>query len=223
MSVGSPTGDLGADDELGGLVLGAHQRERLLLAPVPHPGLVDPVRVRLGKRPRWKRRDERREALGEPARDGIREARRVRKPRVADELDDLVDDGVRRSLAPGDLVAGDPERSQHGRVELARRPAAEHVDPVVDRADALNRAVGDALGERPVARVEPGGGRRHRPVRVRPVLEDPAHDLVGRTCGRARSRANPAQELVVGSSGACLPAAPRPERARRRRGGPSRR
>ena len=110
----------------------------------------------------------------------------MRKPRVADELDDLVDHGVRRSLAPGDLVAGDPKRGQHGRVEVARGPAPEQVDPVVDRADALNRAVGDPLGERPVAWVETGGGGRHRPVRVRLVLEDPAHHLVGRGAGGRR-------------------------------------
>ena len=69
-----------ADDELGGLVLGAHQRQRLVGAEVAHPGLVDPVGIRLGERPGRERGDERREAFGQAPGDRVREAGGMLEP-----------------------------------------------------------------------------------------------------------------------------------------------
>ena len=56
-----------ADDELARLVLRAHQRERLVGAPVAHPRLVDPVGIRLLERAV---RQRRRRAPGSPRRAG---------------------------------------------------------------------------------------------------------------------------------------------------------
>ncbi len=183
-----PDRDGGADDELRRLVLRAHQRERLVGPEVAHPDGVDPVGVGLGERARRERGDEAREALGEPAGDGVREAGGAGEAGLADELDGVVDDRVRRGLAPGELVARDPERCEHRRVELGCRAASERLDAVVDRPLPLDGAVGDPLGERPVALVEAGGGARDRPVGVGAVLEHAPDDPVGGRPGRRRHR-----------------------------------
>jgi hypothetical protein len=56
---------------------------------------------------------------------------------------------------------------------------------VVERADALDRPVREALREGAVARVEPLGGGAEGAVGVRVVLEDAEDRLVG---GAARGR-----------------------------------
>ena len=178
-----------ADDELGRFVLCSHQCERLVLAEVPDPRLVDPVGVRLRERPRRQSGDERGKPFDEAPRDGIREAGRVRQARAADELDRVVDGRVGRRVAPRGLVAGDPKRREDRRVELRGGTASEDVDAVVDRPHPLHRSVGDPLSERAVARVEPVGGRGHRPVGVGAVLEDAAHDPEGGSSRGAVTRA----------------------------------
>ena len=84
----------------------------------------------------------------------------------------------RDAVEVGELVRADPERGQHRRVELANGPPPERFDPVVERANALHRAVGDLLGERAVALVERRRGRCEGAVGVRVVLEHAPHDLV---------------------------------------------
>ncbi len=64
-----------------------------------------------------------------------------------------------------------------GGSSLRTGPLAELLDPEVDRSPALHRSVREALGERPVAVVEPFDRRRERPIGVRVLLEDAAHDL----------------------------------------------
>ena len=88
---------------------------------------------------------------------------------------------------------------------------------MVDRPHPLHRPVGDPLGERPVACVEPVGGRGDRAVGVRAVLEDAPHDA-----GRRRVRAGAVtRERRAGtrrSSSAASPrAAPRAGRTSRPR------
>ena len=55
-----------------------------------------------------------------------------------------------------ELVGAEAQRREHRRVELARGPASERLDRVVERAHALHRAVGELHRERAVAVVEPG-------------------------------------------------------------------
>ncbi len=99
--------------------------------------------------------DELSQPLRETAHDGIRERHRALEVRAADELDALVHgcmggDGVE----VGELVRADPKGGQHRRIELAHGTAAEGFDSVIERANALHRAVSDALGQRAVAIVE---------------------------------------------------------------------
>ena len=178
----------GANDELARLVLRLGERDRLVEAPVAFPDLEDPVRIRLLERPFRERRDKLLEALGEPPRHRVRESRRPLEPFPADELDRVVCDRMGRSLAPRELVRRDAERRQHRGIELPRGALPERVDPVVDRAHPLHRPVGDPLGERAVALVEPGRSGREGPVGVRLVLEHAPHDLERRAAGGGDQR-----------------------------------
>jgi len=128
------------------------------------------------------------EALREPPRDRVREPHRALESRPADELDRVAHDRVRGRLAPRELVPGEPERGEHGRVELRDRPPAELADPVVDRANALHRPVREALGEGAVARVEPRRRRGERAVGVRAVLEHAPDDAERGLPGRGGHR-----------------------------------
>ena len=83
-----------------------------------------------------------------------------------------------------ELVGAEAKRRPDRRIELAHRTAAERLDRVVERPDALHRPVRDLLGERPVARVEPAGRGGEGAVGVGVVLEDAEDDLVGRAPGR---------------------------------------
>ena len=76
-----------------------------------------------------------------------------------------------------ELVGAEAQRRPHRRVELPHRPLAELLDAEVDRARALHRAVGEPLGERAVAGVEPCDGRGERAIGVRLLLEDAPHHL----------------------------------------------
>ena len=147
---------------------------------------MDPVGVRVLQRPLGEGVEQISEPGVEPPHHGVREGDRPLEARCADELDGLVHDRVRRhAVQVGELVGAEPERRPDRRVELADGPAAERVDPVVERADALDRSVGDPLGERAVARVELLRRARERTVGVRIVFEDAEDDLVG---GPARRR-----------------------------------
>src|SRR5581483_8606969 len=170
-----------------GLVLRALERERLLAAEVANPHLVDPIRVRLLEGSLGKRGDEVPKPLGETPADRVRESRRTLESGFANELDGVVCDGVRRRLAPRELEPRDPQRSPDGRVELAKRAAAERLDAVVDRTHALHGAVGDPLRERAVARIEVGGRGRERAVGVCVVFEHAPHD-VERDAARGRDQ-----------------------------------
>jgi hypothetical protein len=94
---------------------------------------------------------------------------------------------VRSDLEIPELVGADPQRCANRWIELAHRAAPERLDPVVERAHALDGPVGDLLRQRAVAAVEPFGRARENAVGVRVLLEDPADDLVRRPpCRRYR-------------------------------------
>ena len=80
-------------------------------------------------------------------------------------------------VGPGELIAPKPERSSHGRVELAHGSLAELLDPEVERPGPLDGAVGKPLRERAVTVVETLDGRGERAVGVRLLLEHAPHDL----------------------------------------------
>ena len=173
------------DDESGRLVLRAHQRERVVAAELVPPGARDPVRVGVPERRLLRCRlrqplEQRGQTLGEPPQHRVRERHRPLEPGAANELDRLGHGRVRRRSHEAELVRAEPQRRPHGRVELAHRPAAERLDPVVERANALNRPEGEPLRERAVARVEPLDRAAQHPVGVGLLLEHAQHDLVGR-------------------------------------------
>ncbi len=180
-----------SDDPLRGLVLGAHERERVLPAEVAPPHLGYPVGIRVLQRG-FRGRDvaepveERRQSVGEPAQDRVREGDRPLEPRAAHELDRLVHRRVARNpVHESELVRTEPQRSSHGRVETADRAPAKLLDRVVERPHPLHRAESQPLRECAVARVQPFRSRPERAVGVRIVLEDPKEDVERRPPGRA--------------------------------------
>ena len=143
-------------DRLGRLVLRAHQRERLLLAEVAPPDVVDPVGVGVLERPLGERAEQAAQLLGEPAHDRVRERHRALEPRAAGRArPSRSTTACARQLRVAELVRAEPERGEHGRIELANGPPPDRLDRVVERALALHRPVGEPLRERPVALVEP--------------------------------------------------------------------
>ncbi len=83
----------------------------------------------------------------------------------------------------GDLVGADAESGAHRRIELPHRPTAEGLDTVVEGAHPLHRAVGDPLGQRPVAPVQALDGAGQGTVGVGALLEHAQDDLVGGAAG----------------------------------------
>jgi hypothetical protein len=132
-----------------------------------------------------KRGDKATESLGKAAGDRVREGDRALEARCSHELDCVVGNRVRRSLAPRELVARHAQCGPYGRVELPYRATAEPVDSEVDRPNTLHGSVGDALGEAAVSRVEPGRRDRKGPVGIGVVLENAANDLESRLPGRS--------------------------------------
>ncbi len=176
-------------DRLGRLVLCAHERERVLLAEIAAPDVPDPVGIGVLERPLRERREQRREAVGEAAQHGVREGDRTLEPGAPDELHGLVHGGVAGdALDVAELVRAEPERCANGRVEPRHRPPCERLDGVVDRPDALHRAVGEPPGQREVAVVQALGRGAERPVGVGVVLEHAPQHLVGGRAGRAYRR-----------------------------------
>ena len=159
------------------LVLRAHQRQRSVEPEVAPPDIEDPIGVGVLDRPFGERGDEAVEGLGEPAHDRVRERHCALALRRAHQLDGVVDDRMHRLIGPRELVGAEPQRGAHGRIELAHRPLARLLDPEVDRARPLHRAVREPLGQRAVAVVEAFDGGPEGAVRVRVLLEDAAHDL----------------------------------------------
>jgi hypothetical protein len=91
----------------------------------------------------------------------------------------------------GELVRAETERRAHGRIELAHRPPAELVDREVERADALDRSVGDPLRKCAVSAVERLRGGAKGAVRVRVLLEDAQDGLVRRSSRRGNRYCRP--------------------------------
>jgi hypothetical protein len=91
------------------------------------------------------------------------------------------------SLRVRELVGAEAERCTNRRVELAHGPPAERVDRVIERANALDGAVGKPLGERALARLEARGCGAKDTIRVRVVLEDAQDDVVRSSPGCQRS------------------------------------
>ena len=78
---------------------------------------------------------------------------------AAHQLHGLVRGGVGGDRAhEAELVGAQPERGEHGRIELAYGPTAERLDRVVERAQALDRAVGELHRERVLPSLQLGRG-----------------------------------------------------------------
>ncbi len=91
------------------LVLGVHERNRLIPTQVTFPDLGDPVGVRELQRAFRQRVDELSQPLRETAHDGIRERHGALEVRAADELDALVHRCVAgHSVEVRELVRADP-------------------------------------------------------------------------------------------------------------------
>ena len=154
----------GAHLERGRLVLRAHQGERILVAEVARPDLGDPVGIRLLDRPFGKRRDEALQALREAPHDGVRERHRALEPRLAHELDRVVDDRVLGLIGECELVRAQPQRSlDRSTVELAHGTLAELLDAEVESAGALYGPVREGVAR------ERGRARRALPPPPRRV------------------------------------------------------
>ncbi len=184
----------GADHADGGfrrLVLGAQELERLVAAPLPPPGLRDPVGIRvlqrsLLRRVLGERGEQRADLFGDPAEDGVDEARRPARARGADELHSLVHARPRRHpVEVRKLVCAQSQRRPDRDVERRHRASADLLERVIERPHALDRAVGDPLRESAVARIETGRLARERAVGVGTFVENaheaPMRDAAGRT------------------------------------------
>ena len=144
---------------------------------------------RLGRRRVGQRRDERADPVREPAQDGVRERHRPLETGTSHELDRLVHRRVARDpVDERELIRAEAKRRPDGSIESRDPSSAERLDRVVERADALDRAVREPLGERAVAFVQPGDRRPESAVRVRVVLEDAQQDVESRGACRAYGR-----------------------------------
>jgi hypothetical protein len=103
-----------AQGSLRRLVLGPHQRQRVVFARFAPPGLGHPVRVgvlerRLPRRGLGKTGEKPVDSFSQPPHDGVREGDRALEARRADELDALVRRRVRRNrVHVRELVRAEP-------------------------------------------------------------------------------------------------------------------
>jgi hypothetical protein len=137
------------------------------------------------------RLDELAQPETEPPHDGVREFDGALEARGSHELHGLVHRCVRRDLGKCELVRAQPKRRANRWVELRDRPLAELLDPMVERADALDGPVRQALRQRPVPRVETLRGAAKGPVGVGGVLEHPYDRVERRLSGRGHAHLRP--------------------------------
>src|SRR5436190_6248114 len=131
------------------------------------------------QRPFRKRTDQLSDSCVQTAHDGVRERDRPLEPCTAHQLDGFVYRSMRRNArGVGELIRAEAQRRANGRIQLAQRAAPEFLDRVVERANALHGAVGEALRERTIARVEPFRCRAQHAIGVRIVLEHTQDYLV---------------------------------------------
>ena len=167
------------------LVVGGHQRAGLLSAELSPPQARDPLRVRvlhgglLGRRVGERSQQGSRALARGPAQHRVDETVARAAPGLG-QLDGVRDDGaVGRAAQVEQLVQPEPQRRQHRRVEPRGGPLGQCFDQVIERALALNRAVGQAHRERPVAPVQLPGLRLEGLLGVGAVLEHPPQHRVG--------------------------------------------
>lgn len=111
-----------------------------------------------------------------PAQHGVDQARRAAAPGLG-LLDGLVDGGVGGDpVTEQQLVETEAKDGEDRRIERADRPPGQCDDDVVEGVAALDGPVGQAGGQRPLARLQAGGLARQRPIRPRPLLEHSADD-----------------------------------------------
>ena len=148
--------------------------------------------------------EKRGDAVGEPAKHGVRERDGTLQTRAPDELDGLVHCRVPGdALDEAELVGAESQRRSHRRVEPVDSPAPEPLDRVVERARALHGAVREPLRERSVTVVETGHGGAQCSIRVRAFLEHANEDR--RTPPRAPGlRSQAAEPCVVRHSTASV-------------------
>ena len=179
------------DDRLRRLVLRPHQGECLLPPEIACPDLLDPVGIRVFEPALRQRLEQRRDPVRDAPEDRVREGDGALQARRPNELDGFVDGRVTRRLHEAELVRAEPERRPHGSVQLADRSPPQLLDRMVERASALDRPVGEPLGERSVSLVEARGGRSQRAVGICTLLEDAQHRLVRRPPGRRDHQRSP--------------------------------
>ena len=98
---------------------------------------------------------------------------------------------MRRHLRERELVRAEPQRGLYRRIQLGHRAAAERLDPVVERPDPLNRAVGQPLRKGAIPRLEAGRSGGKGAVGVGGVLENATDGLVGGTPSRRDAHLKP--------------------------------
>ena len=142
---------------------------------------------RLGGRGVGQGLDHRAGLAGGPAQDGVDEAGAGARLALG-ELDGLGDRGVRgHAVQERQLEHAEPQRAEHGGLELGQRPARERHDHVVERVPPLHDAVGEPHGQRAVAGAQVQSPRLavQRAVRVGALLEHAARDCErAHPCGR---------------------------------------
>ena len=100
--------------------------------------------------------------MSRAAHDRVGESCRSRARRL-DELDGLVDGRpIWDRVHPQELEDAQAQCVEHRRVDIAERSRGQRLQHELERAPALDRPIGETLGEGAVARVEP------RPVGLRP-------------------------------------------------------
>ena len=165
------------------LVLGSHQRPRLVCPEIAPPGLGDPVGIRVLQRrllPRLfaERLDERPSIVCEAPQDGVRKGHSPFEPGTADELDRFVDGRV-----PGyaveirELKGTESKCRPDGRVEPMDGTSTDRPDCRIEGSHALHGAVGELARQSAITVVERRGRRSEGTIGVGLVLEDPADDV----------------------------------------------
>ena len=147
MSVGFPTGTGPRTCRTtvgGGSFCARISASACFLTEVAPPDVPHPVRVGVLERPLRQLRQQPLDPVADPAEHGVRERDGALEPRAADELHRFVHRGVPGHAAEeAELVGAQPERREHGGIELPHGPLAERLDRVVERPRPLNRPEGE--------------------------------------------------------------------------------
>ena len=132
---------------------------------------------------------ERPDPVGETPEHRVGERDGAFEPGAANQLDRLVDGCIACDpVHERQLVRAETQRRSDRGIETGNPAAAQQLDGVVERANALHRSVSEALGEAAITLVETACRCTEGAIGVRVVLEDAQqHGKRGRA-GRAYGR-----------------------------------